>query len=245
VTWNDYTVHVTTSTTLYIWPVTAAVDSAGNVYIAWMEGLNGYAQNVYVSVSKDGGKTWGSPNQINQPPSLSATYATLAATGDGQVEAAWYGTIRDGGTANVNVMGQPATTANPSCGAAGQPTCWQLWWGTSLDYGATWTEGPITGTIHTGVLCVEGGGCGVYPNDRNLLDDFGMVIDPLTGGASITFTNDQPQSIRGKEHTDYISEVVQQTGIPELLSPWLGVLFAGAAGAAVVGRRRFSRSPPD
>jgi hypothetical protein len=244
VTWNDYPVHVTTATTLYIWPVTAAVDSAGNVYVAWMEGANGFAQNSFISVSHDGGQTWSSPPvQINAPPSLSTAYPTLAAGGAGHVEAAWYGTQRNGGTDDPSVMGLPASTTNPPCGAANQPTCWQLWWGTSSDFGNTWTEGPITGTVHTGILCVEGGGCTASNGDRNLLDDFGMVIDPNTSGAAITFDNDQPESLQGKTHTDFAVESVLTANTPDLVSPLVAVIGgATVAGVAMARRRRYRRT---
>jgi hypothetical protein len=242
ITWNDYTVHNTNSTTLYIWPTTAAVDSAGNVYIAWMEGSNGFAQNSFISVSHDGGQNWSAPVQINAPPSLSSAYPTLAASSPGHVEAAWYGTDRDGGTDDQSVMGLPAQAANPACGASGQPACWRLWWGTSSDYGATWTEGPITDTVHTGILCVEGGGCDASNGDRNLLDDFGVVVDTHTGSTAITFDNDQPESQQGKTHTDYAYATTLEANVPDLFAPWLagagGVLLAGVA----IGRRRHARA---
>jgi len=244
VIWNDYTVHVTTTTTLYIWPVTAAVDSAGNIYVAWMEGSNGFAQNSFISVSKDGGKTWSAPVQINAPPSLSSAYPTLAANEPGHVEAAWYGTDRNGGTDDQNVMGLPALTTNPPCGATGQPACWRLWWGTSSDYGSTWTEGPVTGTVHTGILCVEGGGCTASNGDRNMLDDFGMVIDGKTGAAAVMFDNDQPESLQGKTHTDFAVENVLAANTPELLSPLLAVLGGATLTAGVVARRRRAMRSP-
>jgi len=239
ITWTDPVVHTTNSTTVYIWPATAAVDTAGNVYIAWMEGPSGYAQNLFISVSHDGGAIWTSPVQINQPPSLSGAYATVAALSPGTVEAAWYGTDRNGGTDDPSVMGIPATTANPACGGTSQPACWRLWWGVSNDYGGSWSEQPVTGTIHTGTLCTEGGGCGANPGDRNLLDDFGMLIDPQTGGAVITFTNDQPESVAGKTHTDFIAQVVPPAGnTPEFGAGGPALALLGAGGLAAAGLRR-------
>ncbi|MFN2582475.1 MAG: hypothetical protein ABR498_07025, partial [Candidatus Dormibacteria bacterium] len=134
-----------------------------------------------------------------------------------------------------------ATTSNPACGAVGQPTCWELWWGTSDDYGQTWTEGQITNTVHTGILCVEGGGCGAAAGDRNLLDDFGVAIDPKFGSTAITFDNDQPESAQGKTHTDYayaLTASQSQAGVPEMAWPWLAVAVGAIAGGAAWRRKR-------
>ena len=237
--WTNSIVHTTSNTTLYIWPDTAAVDNAGNVYIAWMEGPANNSHNIFMSVSHDGGSTWAAPSQINLPPSLSAAYPTIAASTPGHVEVAWYGTDRDGGSDTQSVMGLPATTPNPACGGTGQPTCWRLWWATSDDFGQTWTEGAITSTVHTGILCVEGGGCNASNGDRNLLDDFGLVIDQVHGTSATVFDNDQPESQQGKTHTDFAAAVTQQlnASVPELLQPWLAV--AAAVGVvAVLGVRR-------
>ncbi|MBV8196175.1 MAG: exo-alpha-sialidase [Candidatus Dormibacteraeota bacterium] len=250
VTFTDSLVHLTNASTLYIWPTTAAVDSAGTVYIAWMEGDNGYAQRAYISHSTDGGQSWSTPVQINQPPSVSAAYPTLAATGTGQVEAAWYGTSQNGGTDDVTVMGEPHTTFTTGCGdGTSQPACtpadWQVWWATSTDFGETWNnQEAIVGTVHTGVLCVEGGGCGAYTDDRTMLDDFGLAIEPNTGGAVLTFNNDQPGGTAGKTHTDYATEVVPpSTSTPDLGHPLLGIGIAALVGGAVIFARR--RLRPD
>jgi hypothetical protein len=244
--WTNPVVHTTSNSTLYIWPDTAAVDSAGNVYIAWMEGPANSAHDAFLSVSKDGGMTWSAPSKINQPPSFSAAYPTVSASTPGHVEVAWYGTTRDGGSDDQSVMGLPATTGNPACGATGQPTCWQLWWGTSDDFGQTWTEGPITGTVHTGILCVEGGGCNASNGDRNLLDDLGVAIDPNTGTTAIAFDNDQPESLQGNTHTDYayaVTAAQSQAAVPDLLRPWLAGLLGVGIAAGVVRARRRRREP--
>jgi hypothetical protein len=249
--WNDYLVHDTGNTTVYIWPDTAAVDSAGNVYIAWMEGPSGEAQYLYIAKSSDGGQHWTSPVLVNQAsflsgsgsPSLSGAYPTVSAGLPGRVDVAWYGTERDGGTDDETVMGLPNTTYTSDCGTSTTPACtpadWQLWWATSSDYGQNFQEEPVTGTIHTGQLCTEGGGCVASDGDRNLLDDFGALIDPATQGEVITFSNDQPGGAQGRTHTDYATENVSAPAeTPDLLSPALGILLAATGAAMLVVRRR-------
>lgn len=190
-TYRDVTVTKTGSTTVYIWPVTAAVDAAGNVYVAWFD--NGVG---YLNISKDGGDTWSPSIVLNDTGS--AAYPTVAAGKAGEVFVAWYGTPETGDPNDVAVMGRPNTA-----GAAQ----WQVYAARSSDYGQTWRRGNVSGVIHTGVLCTFGGGCGTYPGDRNLLDDFGVIVSPTTGLATIIYSNDQPGGQQGKVHTDFAQEL--------------------------------------
>lgn len=238
ITWTDNIVHVTNSQQAYIWPDTVATDAAGNVYVAWFDGGIGY-----ISESTDGGTTWGAPVQINSAPVLSVAYPTLAASSDGTVVAAYYGTNRAGDSADETVMGQPEVSGTPPS-TNPTPTTWQLYFATSTDHGKTFAQQQVTDTLHTGVLCTSGGGCGVYPGDRNLLDDFGVAISPTTGLASMVFDNDQPGGVQGNTHTDYASQLTPAANVAEVPSPALGVgagLLALIA-TNLVARRRRSRA---
>jgi hypothetical protein len=225
VTYTNHVVANTGSTDVYIWPDTVATDAAGNVYVAWFDG-----QHSYLSTSSDGGTTWSPRVQVNSGPAVSTAYPTVAAGPTGQVEVAYYGTDRAGKTDDQSVMKLPNTD-----GAAQ----WYLYWAESTDGGATFTQSAVSDVLHTGVLCTSGGGCDATNGDRNLLDDFGMVISPTTGLASITFDNDQPGGTQGHTHTDFATEAGEVgPTLPEASLPLLLPLVAIAAGAGAWWLRR-------
>ena len=191
-TFHNRVVAKTGSKTVYIWPVTMAVDDAGNVYCAWFD--HGKS---FINVSRDGGETWSKSVRINSGGS--AVYPTVAAGKAGKVFVAWYGSPRKGDSNNVKIMRKPNT--DPAAP-------WYLYTARSDDFGRTFhDETRASGVIHTGTLCTFGGGCGVYPGDRNLLDDFGVAINPTTGLASVAFTNDQPGGKSERVHTDFATEL--------------------------------------
>ena len=193
-TYTNHVVAHTGSTRLFIWPATMAIDDAGAAYVAWFDG-----RDSFVNVSRDGGVTWSERHRINAAPSLSSVYPTLAAGRPGVVEAAWYGTDRAGRSDDVKVMGEP-NKANVAK--------WRLYWARSDDYGATWTQSAVSDTLHTGVLCTSGGGCGAYAGDRNLLDDFGLAISPVGSRLSaMVYDNDQPQGDAGHVFTAFAGEL--------------------------------------
>ena len=111
----------------------------------------------------------------------------------------------------------------------------------STDGGTTFTQSAVSGVVHTGVLCTSGGGCDATNGDRNLLDDFCMVISPTTELASITFDNDQPGGAQGQTHTDFATEAGSVgPALPEASLPLLLPLLAIVAGlgAWLLRRRR-------
>jgi hypothetical protein len=191
-TYTDSMVAPVKTRKLFIWPDTIATDSAGNVYIAWFDD-----QHSYLAVSRNGGRSWSRPVQVNRAPARSSVYPTVAASRPGHVVVAFYGSTRAGDADNARIMGVPNTY-----GAAH----WQLFVATSNDYGRHWSQTTATPTIHTGVLCYNGGGCGQYPGDRNLLDDFGAAISPTTGATVVVFSDDQPWGVNGKTHTDFAAQ---------------------------------------
>jgi len=231
-TFTNVTVAPVPTKKLFIWPDTIATDAAGNVYIAWFDD-----QHSYVQRSSDGGNTWSTRVQVNASPALSSVYPTVAAAGAGRVEVAFYGSTRAGDADNASVMGPPNLYGSAK---------WQLFWRSSDDGGKTWRkQETVTPTIHTGVLCYNGSGCGAYAGDRNLLDDFGLAISPTTGLAAITFSNDQPDGLNSLTHTDFAAQQGPGTNIPELLNPGVGLLGAGLlAGWVIVRRRRAKGASP-
>jgi hypothetical protein len=57
--------------------------------------------------------------------------------------------------------------------------------------------------VHRGLVCTQGSACSV-PGSRNLLDDFGLVVNPRTGRATIAYTTDQIPG--GGVHAAYATE---------------------------------------
>lgn len=194
-TWVQTTVASVRNGAMPIWPVTVATDAKGVVYVTWFNDLD-----ALLSKSTDGGLTWSTPVQVNKAPSVTAVYPTVAAFGNGVVEVAWYGTDRDGDPNDPGLMGSPNST-----GAAE----WRVYWARSIDGGLTFKQQAVSPVVHTGELCTHGTGC-TRPNTRNLYDDFGVAISPLTGAASIAFTTDQPGGLGSNDHIGYASEVCRQ-----------------------------------
>jgi hypothetical protein len=145
-----------------IWPG-LAVDAAGSLYAAWSD-----CRDVYVARSGDGGVTWTPPRRADTPSPLlrSSVLPALAAGAAGHVALAWYG-----------------TDAADNLGADAR---WRVWFAESYDGGRTFAQGPATGTVHRGPVCTKGDICPWL--QRQLLDDFGLALDPLTGRAAIAYS---------------------------------------------------------
>src|SRR3954452_24014663 len=173
-----------------VWAATVASDRDGAVYFVWSDSANSY-----LDVSHDGGKHWTKPQRLN-PAGTAAVYPTVAGGRAGRVDVAWYGTDRSGNSNNAKKMGKPN---------AKRSAHWVVDLARSTDSGKTFGIRRVTGTIHRGELCTHGSGCG-DTNSRNLLDDFGLAIDPTTGLDSITYTSDRPDGTAGHAFTGYTTE---------------------------------------
>ena len=186
-----------------MWPVTTAVDAAGRVYLAWFDN-----HNAYLDASSDGGISWTAPVRVNAAPSLAAVIPTVAAGRPGTVDIAWYGTSVAGDSNDLSVMG-------PAGGRGSAP--WTLYLARSTDGGHTLTQVAVTGPVHTGVVCTQGTACDQLAlpfaqiagnNTRDLFENFGMVISPQTGRASIDYTSDQPQGDLADDFVGYATEKI-------------------------------------
>ncbi|HEU0131985.1 MAG TPA: sialidase family protein [Mycobacteriales bacterium] len=178
------------STTVPIWPVTAAVDAAGRVYVAWHDTFH-----AYFASSGDGGATWTEPVRLDGARSTAA-YPTVAAAGKGVVSVLWYGTARPGPANDPEGMGAPASKKG---------AVWQVYETRSSDGGRHFTKPvPVSGPVHRGIVCVGGGGCAA-DGSRNLLDDFGVVFVPGTSRVAAVYTTDQPGGQRVDRKTAYVA----------------------------------------
>ena len=173
--------------------VNVSVDRAGTVYVVYTDN-----HNLFYSFSTDGGDTWSGPIQVNQAPSATAVMPWSVACDPGQLNIVWYGTsFYDGTTAPDNY---PASAA------------WYVFFAQNLNAaatGSTFTQGAATPIIHYGGVCESGVGC---TGNRDLYDDFGVAVNPTTGLASITYSDDQPGNVGRDDHT----AIATQTAGPKI-----------------------------
>ena len=160
-----------------VWPTSVAVDRSGAVAVAWSDN-----HNAFFSRSDDGGTTWTPATRLNVAPVGTAVFPTVAAGDPGVFEVAYYGSSTVGDTNDATAFKPP--------GSAGAST-WHLFWTRSTDRGVTFVQQQVGGVNHSGVLCTKGAAC-AGGGERNLYDDFGMVVSPVTGRATIVFDADQP-----------------------------------------------------
>jgi hypothetical protein len=180
------------ASTVPIWPVTAATDATGRLYVTWHD-----TEAAYYATSNDAGGTWSRPLRLN-PPRTTAVYPTVAAGPSGAVAVLWYGTGREGPANDKDVMGAPAAKSG---------AIWQVYESRSADAGRTWSRPvALTGPMHRGMVCVGGGGC-ARDGSRNLLDDFGVVMLPRTSRVVSVFTTDQPGGQRTDRKTGFLAEL--------------------------------------
>ena len=168
----------------------AAVDRAGNLYVAWVDASN---HNVYVSGSKDGGDTWSKVLQVNGHPSNTNVWPWIVGGASGIVDVVWYGT---------EVRGDP--DAFPSWfanrpAAAGFP--WYAYFAQvrfdfkspprSTIYQVRASEHPM----HFGQICQGGIGCTLSNGDRSMADFFAVTVD--AAGAAIIVYDDTTNQHHG------------------------------------------------
>ena len=154
------------------WPVTA-VDSAGNLYVAWIEdfgGGDGFA--VYYAASTDKGATWTAPTEVSKGISNTAVFPNIVAGAPGQVAVSWYGTSTAGDPNSVPNASWNVDAAETLDGTAAQPT---------------FSTGTVQQNFHTGDICTNGLGC--TGTTRELLDFFDMKVDS-SGALLVVYARD-------------------------------------------------------
>jgi hypothetical protein len=149
-----------------------SVDAAGNVYSVFSDN-----HNIYYAWSSDRGAHWSAPVQVNKSPSATAVMPWSVAGAAGKIDIVWYGTDYYDG---VNPPDSYPDSA-----------AWYVYFAQNL--AATSTRGSFsqvaaTPIIHYGQVCEGGVGC---TSGRDLYDDFGVAANPLTGLASIVYSDDQ------------------------------------------------------
>jgi hypothetical protein len=153
-----------------------AVDHGGNVYAAFSTQLAGGLMGVYLSTSRDQGRTWSAIQRVN-PAGQTAVFPAIVSGDLGKVDLTWIGT--------------PATSvSDPSAQ-------WNIFFGQSRNAdanGPRWSIGQIsTQVMHRGDICNQGLNCNIFGGNRDLADFISVTVD-ADGNANAVWTDDASQS---------------------------------------------------
>jgi hypothetical protein len=173
-TFTDYTVYDNPNRSVSYGHqfVNVSIDREGNVYSVYCDN-----HNIYYSYSKNKGRTWSAPAQVNSGSSATAIFPWSVANNGGHIDIVWYGTSYYDGVKPPD--------SYPSSAA------WYVYFAQNLHAttsGSAFTQVTATPIVHFGGVCESGIGC---TGNRDLYDDFGVAANPITGLASIVYSDDQ------------------------------------------------------
>jgi len=155
-----------------------SIDRAGNVYSVYCDN-----KNIYYSYSTDHGTNWSAPSRVNKPNSgaNTAIFPWSVANGPGHLDIVWYGTSYSSSTLPPDNFPPTAT--------------WQVDFTQNLQAttpGSTFVQVTASPTVHHGGVCEGGISCtGDRGHNRDLYDDFGVAVSPVTNTASIIYDSDR------------------------------------------------------
>ena len=152
--------------------VNVSIDQAGNVYSVFSDN-----HNIYYSFSTNHGTTWSAPVQVNPPAAATAIFPWSVANKAGHLDIVFYGTSYFDG---VNPPDNYPMSA-----------AWNVFMVQNLQAttaGSTFASVKATPIVHFGGVCESGVTCS---GNRDLFDDFGVAANPVTGLASIVYSDDQ------------------------------------------------------
>ncbi|MFN2543755.1 MAG: hypothetical protein ABR600_04165 [Actinomycetota bacterium] len=151
----------------------AAVDAAGNLYIAWSE-KKGSDSTIYLSTSKDKGVTWSGPFAVSDGVSGTAIFPNIVAGAPGRVAVSWFGSPD---------VGDPNAMPNAVWDVDAAVTL------DALDAQPTFDVAAVKTQFHKGNICTHGSGC--TSDDRKLLDFFDMQLDRTNGALLVVYARDK------------------------------------------------------
>ena len=159
----------------------STIDNAGNLYILFSLRLGGATPtHLYMMSSKDGGKIWSAPHQVDTGGLNSNVFPTIVAGDAGRIAMAWYGSKSkdfNDTTAEWAEMFSMSTNALDA-----KPR-----------FSQTLVSNP-TIPVHNADICQAGTFCAVTGGNRNLADFQTITSDPC-GHAVIVYTDDhQPDA---------------------------------------------------
>jgi hypothetical protein len=187
VSWTDYTVFgpKVGASFGYIFP-SAAIDSAGNVYVSWSDDSHVWISH---STTPASGGPWSVPAMMDKGiHSHSNLMQWIVGGAPGVVDAVWYSAklAGSGTTCPTGASGTPndSNGVNNNCFDT-----WEVQFGQSRNSGAKFQVSDVKESVHVGSLCTQGLNCTVGGGDRNLLDFFQVALDPA-GAANVAFADD-------------------------------------------------------
>jgi hypothetical protein len=144
-----------------------AVDRGSNVHIVFSNGTN-----IFLTSSSNQGASWTVPVRINNGTGTKTSLSPWVDAGDaGKLDITWWG------TSSANSLSDTAQ--------------WKVYFAQTQNAFAkipAFSEGPATGVIHTGAICVNGTGCA--SGTRNLAEYFANTVY-LDGMSMIVYPDDQ------------------------------------------------------
>ena len=144
-----------------VFPSLAVDPTNGKLYAVWTD-----THGVALSTSTDHGATWSAPQIVS---SIQTTVMPWVAAYNGKVDVVYYGT--------------PAASTDDASAV------WNTYDAQST--GSAFTQLKVSNTPnHVGVICLSGDACSNQLQTRTLLDLFEVSENPLTGKASIVYTDD-------------------------------------------------------
>jgi hypothetical protein len=152
---------------------TAAVDPAGNLYIAFSERLEPSKRtSVYMIRSTDGAKTWSKPFLVNDKANGSNVMPSIVAPRPGVVDFAYYATKEPDFDSR---LGEWAVEFSQTTNA--------------LSARPSFVHSRVGVVAHYRDICLAGTLCLVTNGNRNLSDFLGLTVD-AKGLAQIVWTDD-------------------------------------------------------
>jgi hypothetical protein len=144
-----------------VFPALAVDPVTGRLYASWTD-----THGVAVSVSSDHGASWSAPVTVS---SSATTVMPWVAAYNGKVDVVYYGT-------------SAASNTDPTA-------VWNAY-DAQLRNGS-WSQVKVSNTPnHMGEICLEGAACPNQDVTRTLLDLFQVAENPLTGKATVIYTDD-------------------------------------------------------
>jgi hypothetical protein len=168
---------------------TAAIDPAGNIYIAFSQRLEPSKKtSVYMIRSTDGAKTWSKPFLVNDPHNGSNVMPSIVAPKAGVVDFAYYSTKVGDFDSKLGEWAVEFTQTKNA--ASAHPT---------------FVHSRIGGLAHYRDICLAGTLCAVTGGNRNLSDYLGLTVD-AKGLAQVVWTDDA----NGASATYYAEQTKQR-----------------------------------
>ncbi len=190
-TWTDTKVFGALPATMrelnLLFPVITA-DTAGNLYAAWSDQLH-----VQYAVSRDHGKTWSKPYQVNPDNAAGGDtgdadiFPWIAAGRNGTLDVVWYHS--QGGARGSNRTHHDPGDAKTSWTVAFTQLTGATAAAEQVPAPTVASQGlAVTPVIHKGDICNNGIGCEAG-GDRSLLDFFQISLD-TAGRANVAYATD-------------------------------------------------------